>query len=412
MTQTVHPTNQMVALADLAPHPRNYNRHPAAQVRKLAQSLRKFGQVRSVVVWRSTILAGHGVVEAAKSLKWQHIRADVLPDDYPEHLALAYVAADNELARQGDPDMAQLATILEEVKDVDAELLEAVGYTDAEFAALLAEVGGEQRGVVDAEPQIDRAEELRQKWGVEPGQLWQLGEHRIICGDCTDAAVVARVMAGEKADMIFTDPFYNDSIAKILQAISNTGCAHISLMCTQKQIIDFFKEQSEYEFMFDVVFVQNTPNSMMNKKVPYYMHKSLFYAAKKGSKTLFDCDNARGVFSSAGYFPSVIEYKKPKSEHHYAKDPDAIRKYLSGFAAEIIVDLYAGSGTTIIACDALHKKCRAVEINPAFVAVALDLCQASGIKPIFKINDAAALAVDYRSSQATGKTPERIDDGG
>jgi DNA modification methylase len=135
-------------------------------------------------------------------------------------------------------------------------------------------------------------------------------------------------------------------------------------MCTQRQIIDFFKAQSEYEFMFDVVFVQNTPNSMMNKKVPYYMHKSLFYAAKKGSKTLFDCDNARGVFSSAGYFPSVIEYKKPKSEHHYAKDPDAIRKYLSGFAAEIIVDLYAGSGTTIVACDALHKKMQGCRDKP------------------------------------------------
>ena len=60
----------------------------------------------------------------------------------------------------------------------------------------------------DAEPQIDRAEELRQKWGVETGQLWQLGEHRLICGDCTDAAVVERVMGGEKAVLLHADPPY------------------------------------------------------------------------------------------------------------------------------------------------------------------------------------------------------------
>jgi len=61
----------------------------------------------------------------------------------------------------------------------------------------------------DVEPQIDKAEELREKWGVESGQLWKLGEHRLICGDCTDKAVVERVMGGEKADLVITDPPYN-----------------------------------------------------------------------------------------------------------------------------------------------------------------------------------------------------------
>ena len=62
----------------------------------------------------------------------------------------------------------------------------------------------------DVEPQIDKAEELREKWGVELGQLWKLGEHRLICGDCTDKAVVDRVMGGEKAELLFTSPPYSD----------------------------------------------------------------------------------------------------------------------------------------------------------------------------------------------------------
>ena len=158
-------TNQAVLLSELKPHPQNYNRHSAEQVKRIAKSLGKFGQVRSIVVWRKTILAGHGVVEAARSLKWKSVRADVLPDEYPEALALAYVAADNELAKQGDPDMAQLAAILEQSKTADAELLEAIGYSDAEFERLLEEM--EVTALHDAEPgegkrlSVDASKQIR-----------------------------------------------------------------------------------------------------------------------------------------------------------------------------------------------------------------------------------------------------------
>lgn len=140
MADEMKPVNRRVKLAEVKAHPRNYNAHPQAQVERIAASLRKFGQVRSIVVWRSLILAGHGVVEAARSLGWREIAADVLPDEYPEHLALAYVAADNELARLGEPDAAQLAAILQESAAADAELLAAMGYTDAEYVRLLEEM--------------------------------------------------------------------------------------------------------------------------------------------------------------------------------------------------------------------------------------------------------------------------------
>ena len=107
-------TNQTIQIAAYQPHPRNYNRHSPLQVQRIAASLNMFGQVRSVVVCRGHFLAGHGVREAALSLGWKELRADVLPDDYPEELALAYLAADNELSRLSDPDNAQLAQILEE----------------------------------------------------------------------------------------------------------------------------------------------------------------------------------------------------------------------------------------------------------------------------------------------------------
>lgn len=134
------PTNQVIRLADYQPHPRNYNQHPPDQIEKLAASLQVFGQVRSVVVWRGWFLAGTGLAMAARSLGWQELRADVLPDDYPEARALAYLAADNELARQSDPDLAQLAAILEESAAADGALLLAIGYTDAEYDRMLGEL--------------------------------------------------------------------------------------------------------------------------------------------------------------------------------------------------------------------------------------------------------------------------------
>ena len=111
-----------INLADYQPHPRNYNEHPDSQVAEIAESLRVFGQPRSIVVWRGFIIAGHGVVLAAQRLGWKQLDARRLPDDWPEHKALAYLAADNELARGGAPNLLALAKLAEEIRREDEAL--------------------------------------------------------------------------------------------------------------------------------------------------------------------------------------------------------------------------------------------------------------------------------------------------
>ena len=94
--------------------------------------------------------------------------------------------------------------------DFDIEL---TGFDEEEFDDMLKELHkGDE--VQDAEPQVNRAEELQKEWHTELGQMWQCGEHRVICGDCTDAQVVERLMQGEKADMVFTDPPYGISVVQ------------------------------------------------------------------------------------------------------------------------------------------------------------------------------------------------------
>lgn len=213
-------TQQQIQIAAYQPHPRNYNQHSEEQIRRLAHSLKTFGQVRSVVVWRGYFLAGHGVALAATVLGWATLRADVLPAAYSEDLALAYLAADNELARQSDPDYVQLAQILTEAQQSDPDLLLAMGYSDDQFDQLLAILAEEQRaedlaakaaalaGGTDQAPGIERAAELRARWQPETGQIWAIGDHRLLCGDGTDAALVGRLLGRERPTALMLDPPY------------------------------------------------------------------------------------------------------------------------------------------------------------------------------------------------------------
>ena len=130
----------IVAIDTLKAHKRNYNKHPEHQVKRLTVSLRKFGQRKPITTWRNTVLTGHGVFLAAQQLGWKEIDVAPCPDKWTQEQALAWLAADNELARLADPDLVQLAEIIEEARNHDAELLEAIGFDEAEFAALLDKI--------------------------------------------------------------------------------------------------------------------------------------------------------------------------------------------------------------------------------------------------------------------------------
>jgi len=146
--------NQVVPVAQCRGHPRNYNLHDDGQIGRLQGSLRTFGQVRSIVVQDTgeggfLIIAGAGVVEAAQRNGLTDLRADVIPATWDEATILAYLAADNELARLGSPDDAQLALLVADVQESDGELAALAAGTDErldellEMLALEDELGGE-----------------------------------------------------------------------------------------------------------------------------------------------------------------------------------------------------------------------------------------------------------------------------
>jgi hypothetical protein len=191
-------------IADLKPHPKNYNTHSEEQIEELCKSLKKFKQFKNVIVCKGKILAGHGLIEAAKRLEMKEIDAQVL-DNLSEKEQMEIIIADNVLPTHAVPDYKKLNSLLSEIGDD-----ETPGVTEEWLKRMKPYFDQEKDELPnsDAEPQIDKAEELRIEWGVETGQLWELGDHRLLCGDSTKPENAERLLMRERSSLLFTSPPY------------------------------------------------------------------------------------------------------------------------------------------------------------------------------------------------------------
>jgi len=278
----------------------------------------------------------------------------------------------------------------------------------------------EQPEPEDAEPQIDRAEELREKWGVELGQMWQLGEHRLICGDCTDPAVVARVMGGERAQMCFTSPPYNagktateaktgaeskykddldDKTSEKYTELLNgfTDCAlsvcdytFVNIQVLAKNKSAFIKYQSDYSAQLCdyAIWDKQTAQPAMAHRVMDSRFEFVLVFGGNGSRAIGTRD-FRGMVHNV--YTGNPQRKNENADIHAATFPiDFPAHFIKTFTNEneIIYEPFSGSGTTLIAGENTGRKVRAIEISPAYCAVTIQ-----------------------RYFDLTGKTPELIDKG-
>jgi DNA modification methylase len=233
----------------------------------------------------------------------------------------------------------------------------------------------------DVEPQIDKAEELREKWGVETGQLWQLGEHRLICGDCTDKAVVDKVMQGERAQALISDPPFAVREDDWDKFSGDEGFVNFT-----STWINNGKEFADVVISF-----------MADKNVPLLLEaaalagidyrRALIWRKPPGSQFAgasldgfwYDFEIIQ-VFGKPNFKPgkdtkmAVLEYRTvTKQEHGCEKPLGLLEDLVNGYSENSgnVMDLFGGTGTVLIACERLGRKCRAVEISPAYVAVAI-----------------------------------------
>ena len=201
------------------PNPRNARTHSKLQVRQIAASIERFGFTNPILVDDDgVILAGHGRLEAAKLLGMEHVPVLRLSHLSPAERR-AYVLADNKLALNAGWDRDLLAFELQGLIDLDFEV-ELTGFSPAEIDfALDAAADARPRG----EEGLDRIPELAGPAIVQPGDLWVLGRHRLLCGNARSGDDLSRLMDGEQARMVFTDPPYNVPIDGHVQTRRGEG---------------------------------------------------------------------------------------------------------------------------------------------------------------------------------------------
>jgi len=231
------PSLETVPLTALKPWARNARTHSRKQIRQIGESIRRFGFTNPVLIDNENrILAGHGRIEAARALGMTEV-----PCLRVGHLShsekRAYVLADNKLALNAGWDEELLALELQELMSTEPAInLEITGFTVAEIDGVIEGLAPEEPG----DPVADRLPEaVEVQSRCRPGDLWRLGPHRLICGDALDAHVVADLMDGERAEMVFTDPPYNVPIESHVSGLGKVTHREFATACGEMSRAEF-----------------------------------------------------------------------------------------------------------------------------------------------------------------------------
>lgn len=407
MAKTKPVENKTLAISLLKENARNYNRHSESQLADLRASLQQFGQVRSVVVQANggksyTILAGHGIIEAARQEGYTELRADVVPATWSKTKALAYLAADNELARHGDPDQDQLAAIVKEVMDAEgAALARLAAGEQSALDALLVRANPKEE-TADVGALVDKAAELQKKWKVERGDVWEIGKHRLMCGDSTSAEDVATLMGGDIAGFGFHDPPYgynyqsnmrvkskkfdvlqnDDGILLGFIPIVETVSKGWVLICTSwKVFAEWVQACAVFGELQNVIIWDKGGGGIGDLESSLSTDYEMVLAYNRG-------ESIKG--KRIGSVWSIGKEAASTYAHATQKPTELITTAIQSFSmvGEIVLDLFIGSGTTLVACEQTGRIGRGMEISEKYCAVTLERLSLLGLTPVRNVDGA------------------------
>ena len=396
----------MIKLKDLKPNPKNPRIISEDQLEKLKNSIKRdpeFMKLRPIVHDGGMILGGNMRYRACLALGKKEVPNSWVKDasDLTDEQKRRFIVVDNAPdGMTGDWDWEELSD------EFDMEELADWGFSADELEKSFG--GFELESDQDAEPQIDKAEELREKWQVETGQLWRLGEHRLLCGDSTNAEDVARCLGGVVPLLMVTDPPYGvEYDANWRDEADRAKGKHHCARAVGKVENDDRADWSEAYALFpgDVAYVWHPPGATglifgaslqasgfdirmiiiwakshfpIGRGHYHVQHEPCYYAVRKKS-------GATGHWGGDRKQTTLWQIPKPqKSEtgHSTQKPIECMARPIRNHDSEYIYEPFSGSGTTIIACEQLNRKCRAIEISPAYVAVAIQrFLDATGKEP-------------------------------
>tara|TARA_R110000751_G_scaffold213401_1_gene316965 strand:- start:69 stop:1286 length:1218 start_codon:yes stop_codon:yes gene_type:complete len=371
-----------VSIADLLPYANNARTHSAEQIKQVAASIKEFGFTNPILIdENNVIIAGHGRLQAAKSLGMALVPVRIL-DNLTDDQKKAYVIADNQLALNAGWDIELLKIELEELKLNDFDLA-LTGFDDDFISGLLHK---DTEGLTDEdatpEPPEDPVSVL--------GDVWILGNHRVMCGDSTSIDAVEKLMDGQKADMVFTDPPYNIDYGNIkhpkfkVRAIENDNmsggefadfCAAfvncIKIVCNGCVYV-FGPPGADGRIMFSAL------DNALHCSTTIVWNKDQFTLGRgkyqnKYEPCWFGWNNSGAAFIDDRKLTNVWDFPRPRdSKLHPTMKPVVLVENALGHASNVggvVLDLFGGSGTTIIAAEKMARAVRMMELDPKYVDV-------------------------------------------
>lgn len=372
----------------------NARKHSKRNIEVVQNSLLRFGQRSPVVVQKRGLIvrAGNARVIAAKALGWTHIAALVVDESDIE--AAAYALADNRSAELAEWDEGALASAIEALHKADPDALKFTGFDDGEISSILdAAIGS-----VDGEPEMP---EVPAHPITEVGEVIELGDHRLLCGDCQDKALIDAFMNGQQAAFMFTDPPYGVSYAgknEFLNAIDKGNCNQTKIegdhrtleevkvlwrnafgvaYANMKNGASFYVTgpllgdlmaglmaamvEAKLPPRHTLVWVKN--NHVLGRCDYHYKHEPIFYGWKEGSHSFYGDSSQTSVWE--------IDRPHKSVEHPTMKPVALVEKAMinSSKRGDIVLDPFLGSGTTLLAAERLGRKCVGVEISTAYCDV-------------------------------------------
>ena len=392
---------KLVKIEEIKPYAKNAKKHPVKQINQIAKSIKDFGFNQPIVLdKKNIIIVGHGRYEAAQILELKEVPCIVV--DLNEQEARAYRLADNKL-NESDWDMD---LVIEELKLLDKEKIEITGFD----IDLIIEIKEDE---FDAQKEYDDIKEAVAKLG----DIYQLGEHRLMCGDSVIRGDVEKLMDGKLGRMIFTDPPYNvnykspGGLDYSSTKFGGTGGKIFNDNKSDKDCVDFYTDVlfNLSHFTTDDVTIywwfankNNHINRFAFENADWHMSQIIIWL--KNSMVF-----SRGQDYHRQYEPCMLGWKKKKTHYKNKKitnlkdvfnldfddykemldvwyeKRDVTQNYVhptqkplrlperalkkSSEKNDIVVDLFGGSGSTLMACHQLDRKCYTMELDPKYVDV-------------------------------------------
>lgn len=367
-------------VSELIPYVRNARTHSEAQVAQIAASIREFGFLSPILVAEdNTILAGHGRLAAALKLGLKKVPC-VKENHLTETQKRAYIIADNKLSLNAGWDSELLAVELSELEGADFNL-DLLGFDEAELSSIF----DADKDVSDDDFDVEK--ELEEPCFSKTGDMWMLGKHRVICGDATKLETFKTLLEDTKVNLVVTDPPYNvnyegsagkikndnmeddkfyqflfNSFVNMEQAMADDASIYVFHADTEG--LNFRKAFQDAGFYLSGCCIWKKPSLVLGRSPYQWQHEPCLYGWKKKGKHKWYAGRKE---------TSVWEFEKPKKNaDHPTMKPIALLAYPiknSSMTNSLVLDPFAGSGSTLIACEQTGRICYAIELDEKYCDV-------------------------------------------